>query len=93
MTNEPCPHCGEAKDLVEYRMLIDYVVSPEGPEEKRMVYCNQCGHWGDFDTWDDRPEPAKKVADSSKSTTSLQKGVDILRNALREPVGLERIGE
>lgn len=83
-----CPHCGAPEsDLEDSTMRMAHMgnLTWEEPFEKRMVYCTNCGHYGDEDTWDNRPETTEACEVASESTGTLREGVDTLRNALREP--------
>ena len=52
---ENCPHCGADED--DLILETNLIASPgEEPSQMDFVYCSCCGHLGDRDTWNDRPE-------------------------------------
>lgn len=55
-----CLHCNAGSDDLSIEvMLIGYKDSEEPEAERKMVYCSGCGHLGDLDTWNERPEVKK----------------------------------
>ena len=50
---ENCPHCG-SHDLEVDVILFQIKGGTEPPQERKFVYCTNCGHYGDLDTWDNR---------------------------------------
>lgn len=47
-----CPHCGHKEIKIEWLLIADI---GEEPERRKFVYCIECGHYGDLDTWNNRP--------------------------------------
>lgn len=55
-----CLHCEAKADNLEVQIVLIAVVDEKGiveqePEERKFVYCTNCGHYGDLDTWNNRP--------------------------------------
>ncbi len=85
---KPCPHCGaKESDLEDSTMSMAHMGSRtwEEPFEKLMIYCTNCGHYGDQATWDDRCEGVTSLQEARHATAILYEGVESLRRALKEP--------